>query len=210
MIKVVPFIYEDLDDLYANTYVLIDSKNQCVVIDPAKPNQSIINYIKKNELSLKAVLITHGHIDHMRGVDVIINEFHCPLFIGFHDVDKLTNPYGNCSMLLGKRTIVNSKAETLSDNQVLTLLDENIVCIETPYHSAGSICYYLKESNLLFSGDFLFAGSVGRSDLPDAKPRELNNSMAKILALPKELKIYPGHGKATTLEVELRSNPFVK
>ena len=113
-------------------------------------------------------------------------------------------------MLLGKRTIVNSKAETLSDNQVLTLLDENIVCIETPYHSAGSICYYLKESNLLFSGDFLFAGSVGRSDLPDAKPRELNNSMAKILALPKELKIYPGHGKATTLEVELRSNPFVK
>ena len=210
MIKVVPFIYEDLDDLYANTYVLIDSQNQCVVIDPSKPNQSIINYIKKNNLSLKAVLITHGHIDHMRGADIIVDEFHCPLFIGFYDFDKLSNPYGNCSMLLGKRMVVKAKAETLSDKQVLKLLDEDILAIETPYHSAGSICYYLKDSQLLFSGDFIFEGSVGRSDLPDAKPRELKNSMAKILALPKETKIYPGHGKATTLEAELRSNPFVK
>ena len=210
MIKVVPFIYEDLDDLYANTYVLIDSKKQCVVIDPAKANQSINAYLKKNNLKLKGVLITHGHIDHMRGTDAIINEFHCPLYIGFYDADKLTDSYANCSLFLGSEMIVNAKADTLSDKQVLNLLEENIQIIETPFHTSGSVCYYFEDSHLLFTGDFLFQGSVGRSDLPSAQPRELSRSMSKILALPKETKIYPGHGKSTTLEVELRSNPFVK
>ena len=210
MIKVVPFIYEDLDDLYANTYVLIDSKKQCVVIDPAKANQSINSYIKKNELQLKAVLITHGHMDHMRGTDVIINEFHCPLYIGFYDADKLTDPFANCSLFLGEEMIIKAKAETLSDKQTINILDEDIQIIETPFHTSGSVCYYLKDSHILFTGDFLFAGSVGRSDLPSAQPRELSRSMSKILVLPKETKIYPGHGKSTTLEAELRSNPFVK
>ena len=210
MIKVVPFIYEDLDDLYANTYVLIDEQKQCVVIDPAKPNESINSFIKKNELQLKAVLLTHGHIDHMRGADAIINEFHCPLFIGFYDVDKLTDPYSNCSMFLGNETIVSSKAESLSDKQTLKLLSEDIVVIETPFQTSGSLCYYLADTRALFTGDFLFAGSVGRSDLPSAQPRELSRSMDKILALPKETRIFPGHGKSTTIEAELRSNPFVK
>ena len=72
MIKVVPFIYEGVDELYANTYLLIDSDNNCVVIDPAKEYPGIVNYIKKNELNLKAILLTHGHVDHMRGVDVLV------------------------------------------------------------------------------------------------------------------------------------------
>ena len=210
MIKVVPFIYEDLDDLYANTYVLIDSKKRCVVIDPAKANQSINNYIKKNELQLEAVLITHGHIDHMRGADIIVDEFHCPLYIGFYDADKLLDTYTNCSMFLGSEMTIKSKAETLSDKQTLKFLEEDIQVIETPFHTSGSVCYYLKDSHSLFTGDFLFSGSVGRSDLPSAKPHELNHSMSKILALPKETKIFPGHGKSSSLEIELRSNPFFK
>ena len=210
MIKVVPFIYEDLDDLYANTYVLIDSLKQCVVIDPAKANQSIVNYIKKNNLQIKAVLLTHGHIDHMRGTDEIINSFHCPLYIGFFDADKLTDAYGNCSMLLGQEMTIKAKASTLSDKEVLNLLEEDIQVIETPFHTSGSVCYYLKNNGLLFTGDFLFAGSIGRSDLPSAMSRELKRSMSKILALPKETKVFPGHGKTTTLEIELDSNPFVK
>ena len=89
MIKVVPFIYEDLDDLYANTYVLIDDNKGCVVIDTAKAYPGLVNYIKKNELTLKAVLLTHGHVDHMRGVDTLLETFDAPLYIGFNDEDKL-------------------------------------------------------------------------------------------------------------------------
>ena len=210
MIKVVPFIYEDLDDLYANTYVLVDDDKNCVVIDPAKAYQGLINYINKNGLTLKGVLLTHGHIDHMRGVDILIDAFKCPLFIGFYDIEKLTNPYDNCSLFIGGETIINAKADTVSDNQILKCFKEDIAVIETPFHTSGSVCYFLADSKLLFTGDFLFAGSIGRSDLPTAQPKEFKKSISKILALPKETKVYPGHGPFTSIDQELKVNPFVK
>ena len=210
MIKVVPFIYEGVDELYANTYLLIDSDNNCVVIDPAKEYPGIVNYIKKNKLNLKAVLLTPGHVDHMRGVDILVDEFKAPLYIGFDDEDKLSDTYANVSYLLGENLVIKSKANTIADNEVLHLLNEDITVIAVPYHTSGSVCFYLKESGLLFTGDFIIMHSIGRSDLPSAKPRELNNSMAKILALPDSTKIYGGHGPSSTLEIERRVNPFVK
>lgn len=210
MINVVPFIYEMVDELYANTYLLSDSENNCVVIDPAKDYPGIVNYIKKNNLKLKAVLLTHGHVDHMRGVDTLVNAFKAPLYIGFDDEDKLTDTYANCSDFLGEHVVVKSKAITLADNEVLRLLSEDIKTITVPYHTAGSVCFYLKESGALFTGDFIIMHGIGRSDLPSAMPKELRNSMAKVLALPDNTKIYGGHGPSSTLEIERRVNPFVK
>ena len=210
MIKVVPFIYEDLDDLYANTYVLIDDNKNCVVIDPAKDYPGLVNYIKKNKLTLKAVLLTHGHVDHMRGADTLVDAFNAPLYIGFDDEDKLTDTYANCGFFLGENTTVKSKANTLADSEVLHFLSEDINVIHTPYHTSGSVCYYLKESGVLFTGDFIIPHGIGRSDLPSAMPKELDKSMAKITALPNETKIYGGHGPFSTLEIERKVNPFVK
>ena len=210
MVKVVPFIYDSLDELYANTYVLIDEDKNCVVIDPAKNNESLVNYIKKNNLSLKAVLLTHGHVDHMRGVDPLIDAFNVPLYIGFDDEDKLKDTYANCSLFLNENVIVKAKATTIADQEVLHLLSEDIICIHTPYHTAGSMCFYLKDSNLLLTGDFILPHAIGRSDLPSAMPKELNRSMAKIMALPKSVKIYGGHGEFSSLEKEQSLNPFVK
>ena len=210
MINVVPFIYEMVDELYANTYLLSDSENNCVVIDPAKDYPGIVNYIKKNNLKLKAVLLTHGHVDHMRGVDTLVNAFKAPLYIGFDDEDKLTDTYANCSDFLGEHVVVKSKAITLANNEVLRLLSEDIKTITVPYHTAGSVCFYLKESGALFTGDFIIMHGIGRSDLPSAMPKELRNSMAKVLALPDNTKIYGGHGPSSTLEIERRVNPFVK
>lgn len=210
MIKVIPFIYEDYDDVYANTYVLIDDKNNCVVIDPGKEYPGIVNYIKKNNLNLKAILVTHGHFDHIRGINTLLNEYKVPVYIGFDDEEKLTNTFTNGSAHFGNEVIVDVKANTLADNEILKILTEEIKVITTPYHTSGSVCFYLKDSGVLFTGDFIIPHSIGRSDLPTAMPKEFNNSIAKILALPNETKIYGGHGPFSTLEMERRVNPFVK
>ena len=203
MIKVVPIIYEDLDDLYANTYILFDEDKNCVIIDPAKNYQGLINYVNKNSLTLKAVLLTHGHADHMRGVDVLYEKFQMPVYIGFDDADKMRDSYANCSEMLGEKLLINAPFETLSDGETINLLNETIKAIHTPFHTAGSMCFYLKDSGLLFTGDFIFAQGIGRYDLPSAKPHCLRSSLNKLETLPKETKLYPGHGKFTTLENEL-------
>ena len=210
MIQVIPFIYEDRDDLYANTYVLIDENKACVVIDPAKSYDGLANYIKKNELCLKGILITHGHADHIRGIDVLVNAFNAPVYIGFDDLDKLTDTYSNCSEFLGESVIVKAKAETVADKDVLRLISEDIRVIYTPYHTSGGVCFYLKDSNILFTGDFIIPHGVGRCDLPTAKPHELGHSREKIRALPPSTKIYGGQEKPSTLELEMRINPYVK
>ena len=208
--RVIPFIYEDIDDLFANTYLLIDN-NDCVVIDPGRDYRGIVDYINKNQLKLKAILLTHGHYDHMRGVNILLKEFSCPLYIGFFDEDRLTDTYKNLSTLFSdEKVVISQKAITVSDNEVLSLLSEPIKVIETPFHTKGSVCYYLKDSGLLFSGDTLFKGSIGRDDLPDAVPSKKRTSLAKLMLLPDNTKVFPGHGNSTTIGEEKKYNPFVK
>ena len=203
MIQVIPFIYESNDELYANTYVLIDDNKDCVVIDPGKAYDGLVNYIKKNILNLKAILLTHGHVDHIRGVDTLVKAFKAPVYIGFDDLMMLTDTFSNCSEFLGEKVVVTAKADTLADKDVLHLLDEDILIIHTPYHTAGSLCFYLKESNLLFTGDYLFMHGIGRADLPNAKPHAFNSSLNKLKMLSGEAKLFPGHGKTSVLQKEL-------
>lgn len=210
MIQIISFIYEDLDDLYANTYVLIDEEKSAVIIDPAKDYLGLVNYIKKNDLFLKGILITHGHVDHIRGIDVLYDSFKAPIYIGFDDADKFNDTYANCSEFLKENVVVKAPFNTLIDKQVIKLLKEDIIAIHTPYHTSGSMCFYLKDSGVLFTGDFIIPHSVGRSDLPSAQPKLLFASMKKITSLPINTKIYSGHGKSSTLEMELKVNPFVK
>ena len=210
MIHVEKFAYLDVDDLCANTYVVFDANKKCVVIDPSKDNDGIIKYIQKNNLILKAVLLTHGHFDHIRGVDRLCNCFKdVPLYI--HDLDKimLLDSYFNGSEMLGEEFIVKHKPILLSGDETLSILEDNIKVIHTPFHTKGSVCYYFTNNKLLFSGDTLFKNSIGRDDLPNADSSKTNQSLKKIKALPKETKIYPGHGSNTVLDDELRYNYFL-
>ena len=207
--KVIPFIYDDYDDLFANTYLLVDEQNCCLVIDPSKNYGGIVSYIRKNHLSLKGVLLTHGHYDHIRGVDLLVNEFNVPVYIGFEEVGLVKDPFDNCSLMFGSSYSLEKELTTISDNKILKILTEDIVCISTPFHTKGSICYYIPSSKVIFTGDFLFKGSVGRSDLPTGTSKTFNFSMSKLLALPEEIKIYPGHGPSSTLKEEKMTNPYL-
>ena len=151
--------------LSANTYLIKDNKKKCVVVDPGVDNDKLGDYIKKNKLSLEAVLLTHAHVDHMRGIDRLVDRFKCDLYIGFDDEIGLTDEEYNCAEELNERLIIKAKAITVSDNEILKILNEDIKVIYTPFHTRGSVCYYFSNSGLLFSGDTLFKFVIGRTDL---------------------------------------------
>lgn len=210
MIHVEKFAYLDIDDLCANTYVVFDTNKQCVVIDPSANNDGIVKYIEKNELNLKAVLLTHGHFDHIRGVDRLCNHFkNAPLYIHFLDEISLIDPHYNGSVFNGEEFTVEHAPILLNGDETLSLLEDDIKVIHTPFHSKGSVCYYLENNKILFSGDTLFKNSIGRDDLPNADPSKTNGSLKKIKALPPETKICPGHGNNTVLDDELHYNYFL-
>lgn len=210
MIKCIPFIYKDIDDLCANTYILVDSKNECLVIDPSREYDGLFNFINKNKYRLKAILLTHGHFDHLRGAQKLLNSFNCKLYIGFDDEEFLLNSNLNLSSYCNENVVVKEKPITIADKEIIDEIEEKIEVIYTPYHTPGSVCYYLKDSAILFSGDSLFKMSVGRSDFPRSQPKLLDSSLRKIISLPENVKVYPGHGEFTNIGFEKKSNPFVK
>ena len=189
---------------------MIDQNKSCIVIDPSKDDDGIIRYINKNNLNLKGVLLTHGHFDHFRGLERLLKEFNANFYMGFEEVGFLTSPYLNCSFFVNNQIIFNEKPITVSDKEILKILSEEIYCIHTPFHTIGSYCYYFKNSKLLFSGDFIFKGSVGRSDLPTGNAKLFAQSIQKIINLDENTKIYPGHGGITSIKIEKETNPYLK
>lgn len=207
MLKIIPFTYNnDPDELLSNTYVIVDSDNNALVVDPSKNNDNLKNYLIKNNLNLKAILLTHGHYDHFSGVERLLNEFKVDIYISFSDEYMLDDAEANCSIYISGAYTLNQKYNNYLERATLTLLNEEIEVIPTPYHTEGSVCLYLKDSNALISGDFLFCGCLGRCDLPNNAARKLKESLEKVLCLPEETRIYPGHGPFTTIKAEKANN----
>lgn len=202
--NVIPFVYDTKDELLSNTYLLTEGK-KCIVIDPSSNYDGIVNYINKNKLELQAVLVTHSHFDHMGGVDRLVKAFHVKVYAGRDDIPGFTNTYYNCSDDYSiRKVIVESDVTPLDDGEILHLFKEDIVCIATPYHTVGAFSFYFKDSKMLFSGDSLFMYAFGRTDLPTSVPHKLKDSIKKLMALPDEVKVYPGHGRFTSIGNERR------
>ena len=124
MVKVVPFIYEDYDDLCANTYLLIDDLKQCIVIDPSKNNDNLANYIQKNLLDLKAILLTHGHIDHFNGIDNLLNYKKVDVYMSFFEEEVISNPANNGSLYInGVSKVYNGPFRLISDKDVISIIE---------------------------------------------------------------------------------------
>ena len=211
--KVISFINNNPYELVANGYVLFDEHNNCVVIDPGKADNQIVDFINKNKLSLQAILLTHGHFDHIGCVPHILKTFDAPVYIHKNDQDYLFDAHLNCSDRFSRKDIVfNSdiNVKYIENECELNLLDKVIKVIETPFHTMGSICYLIPDENILFSGDTLFCESIGRTDLERSNPSLIESSLAKLMLLNESTKVYPGHGPETTIDHEKKQNSFVK
>lgn len=159
-------------------------------------------FIDAHYHSLLAVLLTHGHYDHIYGL--LSLEHKAPVYIGSDDVRCLTVPKYN---LMQGLILDNIEKHEVFDGDILAIGGNKIRVIATPFHTEGSVCYYLEKDNALISGDTLFHLSYGRTDLAGGDERKVQNSLSKLAKLPTQTKVYPGHGEATTIGNELRFNP---
>lgn len=212
MVKTFRFDNVYNDELCSNTYIVGEKNEPCLIIDLGCPNDRIIKYVKENHSMCAGILLTHGHFDHIRGLEKFLEEFNCTVFIDEKDEEMLINPRLNCSKMSGENVSFDIKnLYLLDDEDEINFINKYYIkVIETPFHTEGSVCYLLKSENALFSGDTLFKGSIGRSDLPTGNSKEINKSLKKLINLDKNLNIYPGHGEVTTLANELDKNIYLK
>jgi hydroxyacylglutathione hydrolase len=200
--------YVLLPEFETNTYLIWDTDTkEAILIDVAAPDQGLINDINKFELKLKYLFLTHGHGDHIAGNEMIKNEFNPQIGIHGSDAEMLSDPQKNLSNYWNYNVISPAADIILKDGDSFRLGKSEIKVIHTPGHTRGGVCYLIDDN--LFSGDTLFAESVGRTDLPGGDYKTLLKSIAKLFQLPDLIKVYPGHGPQTTLEDEKIGNPFV-
>lgn len=194
-----------------NTYfVWNEENNEGIIIDPAGDQERIFDRVNQYGFKVVAILITHGHFDHVFALDEVRNKYKVPAYIGINEKEVLATPNLNLtSSFLGR--FISLEADVyLNDGEEFTLAGMNIRAIEVPGHTVGGMCYYFVDDNVVFSGDTLFAGSVGRSDFPGGSGRALVLGIQKgLYVLPDETKVYPGHGDDTTIGYEKVHNPFV-
>ena len=194
-----------------NIYILYNELGEGILVDPGQDN---LKHIEKLNINIKYILITHGHYDHIGGLEVLTKAFP-DAFTYIHKDDEIClkdpryNLTSNFENSEDEISFVPEKLVLLEDNDELELLGEKVKVIHTPFHTAGSVCYYFPNLNILFSGDTLFYSSIGRSDLKGAEPRKMVSSLTKLKILKEETKVYPGHGCQTTIGRELKYNPYL-
>lgn len=194
-----------------NCYIVSNEETkECFVIDMAACPPELISHIKNAGLTVKAVLLTHGHFDHIMGLDGFLRVFPVPVYACEAEKELLENAQLNASASMLGQPYTFFDAQYLSSRQNLKIAGAVIQVIATPGHTAGGCCYHMPEENVLFSGDTLFHSSVGRTDLPTGSMGQLVNSVReKLLVLPEETKVYPGHMEETTIGYEKNYNPFL-
>ena len=193
----------------ANCYVLFDEKTkESAVIDPSGDFPEIKSYTETNGLKVKYIIITHAHGDHIGALQELKDYTGAAVCIHEGDYDMLKSKSRNFTEALGGPVVEMTADKLLSDGDVLWLGDTKLEIIHTPGHSKGGICIYSEGS--LFSGDTLFACSIGRTDLEGGSFQEIIISIKnKLLILPEATEVYPGHGSSSTILIEKKRNPFL-
>jgi glyoxylase-like metal-dependent hydrolase (beta-lactamase superfamily II) len=198
-----------------NTYILYNENNECIIIDPGcyfdSEKEELTAFIKNHKLEPQLLLNTHCHLDHVFGNKFIAEEF--KLTLNTHLLEKEILEMAPASGLMFNLPFDNYQGEViyLKEGDVISLGDDELKVIHAPGHSPGSICFYCAKQNFLFGGDVLFQNSIGRTDLPYGDHDALiKNIKEKLFKLPPAVTVYPGHGPETTIESEIKGNPYLQ
>ncbi|MCI5648261.1 MAG: MBL fold metallo-hydrolase [Fusicatenibacter sp.] len=194
--------------LSANCYFVQNpDTKEMFLVDPAASPERIEAQIAVMDGKPKAILLTHGHYDHMLAADEIRKKYGIPVYVHEKEQALLGNGEQNLSAIWSVCYTMQAD-RTVKEGDMLSIAGYQIQVIATPGHTSGSVCYYLKEEQILFSGDTLFCESYGRYDFPTSSGRALIASVKRLLQLPDGVKVYPGHNESTDIEHEKRYNPL--
>lgn len=191
--------------LQTNCYLFYDQRTgQCLIIDPGDDADLIMHKIKELDLKPQAILATHGHFDHVLAITELKLAYNLPFYLHFKDLPILKRQQQTGQYFLGYPVdpflLPDKDLKTI---KTLKIAKNELKVIETPGHTQGSVSFYSSKSKLIFTGDLIFAqGGYGRTDLKGGDLKQLQKSISKILSLPQDTVIYPGHGEITTVKKE--------
>lgn len=189
-------------------YVYREESKECIFIDPADQGGDIFKALDRNGFQIKAILLTHGHFDHIWGSKELRELSGAPIYALDAEAELLRDSGKNVSAQVGRPYTLEAD-EWLKDGQILTIAGITLKVIAVPGHTAGGASFYVEEGHLVFSGDTLFQESVGRTDFPTGSMSMLVRSVKdKLFLLPEDTEVYPGHGDSTTIGHEKQFNPF--
>lgn len=212
MLKIQTF---EVNPLYENCYVVSDDTKECVIIDcgafTESEQEAIITYINKNGLKPVHNIGTHGHLDHHFGDAAILSAFNLLPEVSDGDEVLMQHSKEAALQMLGMDLNIDLPAGELrlTENNTISFGSHTLRIIRTPGHSRGSVSFYCAEENVLFTGDTLFKGSIGRTDFPGGSMFQIISSLRELAQLPDTTIVYPGHGPQTSIGFELAHNPYM-
>ncbi|MBK7094033.1 MAG: MBL fold metallo-hydrolase [Saprospiraceae bacterium] len=209
--KIKTFVFNPFQE---NTFILYDQNGDCAIIDPGcnseNENSILSAFIESNGLIPVYLLLTHAHIDHILGVNFVSEKYKLVPYLHPADLFLFTSGISVAEMYGLDFTPPPVVTREINDNSVFTLGESKLTSIHCPGHSPGGVCFYSESDNLLISGDVLFNSSIGRTDLPGGNYKQLIESIqSKLMILPDETIVHPGHSEFTTIGEERLNNPFL-
>ena len=180
--------------------------DRCILIDPGFEPEKILRFLQEKELSVDAILLTHGHFDHVSAVADLMKKTGCRLVMHQKDWEISCNPVAAWIFPLAGRELEG--LEFCAEGTSVCAADLNFEVLETPGHTRGSVCYRCEDA--IFTGDTLFDGACGRTDLPGGSWEDISYSLERLKEIPENLRVLPGHGDATTLDDQRQSNPYLR